>query len=214
MTFFVFAIILTDQSVMNTREKIIEAAKAVFSERGYFKAKIDEIAERAGVAKGSIYTYFPSKADLFFSLLIEGLDALGKRFEYIVRSELSPIEKLEKILDAYLESFLIHREFLTTLLLEERVFEKERMKEKRPKMIKRKLDELLRSLQSIMEEGIREGAFRKLDSLIMALSFLGMCNRVLMYHIVEDKEFNPDLIRSVMHELFFRGILREDRNAS
>ena len=44
---------------------ILEATLAVFGEVGYHKARIEDIAERAGVAKGTIYLYFPSKKDLF-----------------------------------------------------------------------------------------------------------------------------------------------------
>jgi len=48
----------------DTRRKILEAANAVFAERGY-RASLDEIARRAGVAKQTVYHYFPSKDELF-----------------------------------------------------------------------------------------------------------------------------------------------------
>ena len=53
----------------DTREALLEAALAVFAERGYVQASIDEIAARAGYSKGAVYWHFESKDDLFFSLL-------------------------------------------------------------------------------------------------------------------------------------------------
>jgi AcrR family transcriptional regulator len=48
-----------------SREKIIDAAAIIFSRSGYHRASMDEIARTAGVAKGTLYYNFPSKAGLF-----------------------------------------------------------------------------------------------------------------------------------------------------
>jgi len=47
--------------------KILEVAETVFAEKGFHATKVDEIASRAGVAKGTVYLYFKSKEHLFFS---------------------------------------------------------------------------------------------------------------------------------------------------
>jgi len=51
------------------RRSIIEAAANVFTEKGYHKTKMDDIAERLGVSKGAIYQYFKSKEHLFFDVI-------------------------------------------------------------------------------------------------------------------------------------------------
>lgn len=51
------------------KEQLIEAAIALFSERGYAATRIRDICERAGVAKGLFYWYFPTKLDLFAELV-------------------------------------------------------------------------------------------------------------------------------------------------
>lgn len=64
-----------------TRRRLIEAGKREFAERGLAGARFDEISIAAGHAKGTIYNYFGSKEDLFFTivaawceLLVEGID--------------------------------------------------------------------------------------------------------------------------------------------
>ena len=63
------------------RELIIEAAFKVFSEKGYYNAKMEEIAEEASIGKGTIYSYFHNKQDLFdtmvFWFLEKYFDNLG-----------------------------------------------------------------------------------------------------------------------------------------
>jgi AcrR family transcriptional regulator len=66
---------LRDQCPVRKRRKearpdeIIEAARAVFVERGFAAAKVDEIARRAGASKGTVYLYFPTKEALFEAVM-------------------------------------------------------------------------------------------------------------------------------------------------
>src|SRR5690349_5510683 len=50
-------------------QEILDAALTVFAEKGFAGARMDDVARRAGVTKGTIYLYFPSKEDLFKSLV-------------------------------------------------------------------------------------------------------------------------------------------------
>lgn len=54
-----------------TRQKLLEAAEAVFGEKGYERASIVEITQRAGVAQGTFYVYFPDKKAVFVELVKE-----------------------------------------------------------------------------------------------------------------------------------------------
>ena len=63
-----------------TRASVLKAAAAVFARRGYHGATLDEIGDRAGVSKGSVYYNFASKQDLFLAVLEE---RIGERLEEI-----------------------------------------------------------------------------------------------------------------------------------
>lgn len=56
--------------------EILQAARSVFSERGYDAASITEIARRAGIVEGTIYKYFVNKRDLLFQLMVKVYEAL------------------------------------------------------------------------------------------------------------------------------------------
>lgn len=58
----------------DAREELFDAAIAVFAERGFNDASVDEIAARAGYSKGALYWHFAGKEDLFFALLDERID--------------------------------------------------------------------------------------------------------------------------------------------
>lgn len=58
------------------RQVIFEAARQVISERGFDGAKMEEIAARAGVGKGTLYNFFPSKEELLLSLVTENFERI------------------------------------------------------------------------------------------------------------------------------------------
>ncbi|MEV0201157.1 helix-turn-helix domain-containing protein [Nonomuraea sp. NPDC050691] len=57
------------------RSKVLEAARREFAERGFGRATIDGIAERAGLTRGAVYSNFPGKRALYFTVLAELSDA-------------------------------------------------------------------------------------------------------------------------------------------
>jgi AcrR family transcriptional regulator len=58
-----------------TRQRLVDAAADVFARRGYGPATLDEIAERAGLTKGAVYSNFAGKADLAIAVLDSRIDA-------------------------------------------------------------------------------------------------------------------------------------------
>jgi len=63
------------ESQLQTRERLLQAAAEVFSRRGFYEASVDEVAEEAGFSKGAVYANFASKEELFLALLDRHLAA-------------------------------------------------------------------------------------------------------------------------------------------
>lgn len=60
----------SDHRATSRRQEILEAAAGLFAEKGYQRTAVKEVAERAGIAPGTIYLYFESKGDLLIHLMI------------------------------------------------------------------------------------------------------------------------------------------------
>src|SRR5271157_1911475 len=73
------------------QEKILKAAFDVFSAHGFEAARIDEVARRAGIAKGTIYLYFPDKEQLFRQVV---RSLVQKRFAAVAGSFEGTAERL------------------------------------------------------------------------------------------------------------------------
>jgi TetR/AcrR family fatty acid metabolism transcriptional regulator len=95
----------------------LEAAKEIFSQKGFGKARISEIAQLAGVAEGTIFDYFENKEDLILSIpemrLKGHVDALDETFQVV-----SPMRKFRRFIKHHFWLYLPNRNFLRVILLD------------------------------------------------------------------------------------------------
>jgi AcrR family transcriptional regulator len=83
------------------REAILAAALDEFSARGFAAARLDDVARRAGVAKGTIYLYFRDKEALFQDLVRSVISPLIARFETTVEIDLPARVIAERVVDLF-----------------------------------------------------------------------------------------------------------------
>ena len=90
------------------RERILTAAERIFARRGFFAAKVSDVAKEAGVADGTIYLYFKSKDDLLISLFERRMQQVNELLRAAVAGIKSPRDQLVKLIKTYLQ--LVHDE--------------------------------------------------------------------------------------------------------
>jgi AcrR family transcriptional regulator len=83
------------------RTQVLDAARAVFVESGYYAAGMDVIAERAGVSKPVLYQHFPSKLDLYLALLDAGLEELLEATDAAARETTDNKLRVQRTMRAY-----------------------------------------------------------------------------------------------------------------
>jgi AcrR family transcriptional regulator len=92
-------------------ESILAAARVVFAQRGYAGTTVDLIASEAGVAKGTLYLYYPSKAAIYSAAVVAGLQELAAQTIATLSIE-APIEKkLRRLIEIRLRYFSERADF-------------------------------------------------------------------------------------------------------
>jgi len=81
-----------------SREKILTAALELFAAQGYHNTSIEKIAQRAGVAKGLVYNYFPSKENLFEAVVENGLKETEVILQEVIHND-DPKIQLRKLIE-------------------------------------------------------------------------------------------------------------------
>lgn len=182
---------------------IFQAAIEVFADSGFDQAKMDEIAQEAKVAKGTIYYHFKSKEELFVGLMNEGMEKL---IEFVTRNmeiESSPAERLEALLRTHIQFFMDNGK-LAKLLLNEAFSRKDRQSQFRVK-----IREYLHLIERVLEEGKNEGVFAVKFPQETASAIFGAASVVVLQKLysVEDVEIEIEneaekMVESINHLIF------------
>lgn len=102
----------------NTEERILEAAKDVFVSKGMEGARMQEIADKAGINKALLHYYFRTKERLFEAILSEIIKVAFPKLSGILQSDKSIVTKIEEVVDAYID-LLIRHPFIPAFILKE-----------------------------------------------------------------------------------------------
>ncbi len=136
--------------------KIIRAATKVFAKKGFFNARISDIAKEAKVADGTIYLYFKNKFDILISVFEQEIGKLIENILLLLENETDPSAKLEIFIQRHLEEMKKNRNLAEVIHIELRQTNK-LIRDYR----KNKFSEYLDIVAAIIFQGQREGTFRQ-----------------------------------------------------
>lgn len=160
------------------RQLILAAAAQVFAAHGFHQATIEQIADAAGVGKGTVYLYFKSKRKLFDSLLLESLQRLIAHTKEVIESQSEPLTRLRRLTNIHLRIFERNHPLLQVILRE---FTPDKLQNLRPEL-EQCVQELMDLYVHILQEGMASGSLRPHNPKVAALAFLGAVNQVGVAH--------------------------------
>ncbi len=169
-------------------QRILDAAIEVIAEHGFFHSRVAEIADRAGVADGTIYLYFKNKDEL----LMAAIDSAFHRFIQRARAALTqipePREKLRRIAFLHLEGLGSNRNLAVVFQTELRHSLKFLGQFSHNLMV-----EYFDLIKSVVLEGQESGAFRTDISVTMAAHcFFGSLDEIVTTWILSDHDKDRD----------------------
>ena len=100
-----------DQKKAESRKRILEAARDVFFRDGFMSANLDEMAEKAGVAKGTLYRYFESKADLYVAVLTNNHEIFLEQMRAAGQEGETALERIRSIARFYFSHWMDHPDY-------------------------------------------------------------------------------------------------------
>jgi len=138
--------------------ELLEAALAVFSQRGFRNTRLDDVADAAGVTKGAIYHYFDTKEELLLSVIEHyHATAFGRAEEALANRELSASERIEQVVKKIFQPAEARKRQLLSLLIRGIAHEVPRVHDRWLRDGPARLWSLVAGL---VEEGKRSGEFR------------------------------------------------------
>lgn len=189
--------------------EILDAARRVFARGGYADTTVDQIAEEAGVAKGTVYLYFSSKQELFSAALRNGLAELHERALLEITAADTNAARLRAFIGARLRYCSANRDFFRIYYTEFANL-KVRSSKTQPEF-QDLYDQQISLLQSLIEAGIRAGELRELDSYKAAHLIFEYVRAAVAKHVLEWHDESIESTISLVFDLVWRGIECESR---
>lgn len=151
-----------------TRELILQAAETEFANRGFARARLEDIAEPVGITRAAIIYYFGDKQALYAAVLEATFTALAERIRAALEADAPHAERVERLIGAWVD-YAAERPTLARLFMREVADS--------PRELAPELRQLVDPMFSVVTEGIEkgqnEGAFRKVDPVLVVSILAG-----------------------------------------
>ena len=164
------------------RQQIMVAAKRVFSDKGFNKATMEDIAQEAELSPGTLYLYFKNKEELYASLSLRILQYLLIRVEHVNDdNEADPEEKLKALMDAMYDVYEFDPLIIINMF---HLQSSETLRNLSPQLmeeIKTLSRKSLGSIAKIFEQGVEQDLFFDRHPVALADTFWAMFSGVVLW---------------------------------
>jgi AcrR family transcriptional regulator len=193
------------------RQQIIVAAKRVFSEKGFNKATMEDIAKEAELSPGTLYLYFKNKEELYASLSLRILQYLHIRVTHVNKdTSLTPDKKLSALMEAMYDVYEFDPLIIINMFHLQSSETLKNLSESLLDEIKDLSKKSIGSIAKIFKEGIEQGIYEDRHPVALADIFWAMFSGVVLWEaskkiISSDKDYLKSTLAAAF-ELFERGI--------
>jgi AcrR family transcriptional regulator len=172
-----------NQTAIDKRRVILEAAVRVFARQGFHTCRVADIADEAGVAYGLVYHYFSSKDEILDTLFQERWDAMLAAIAEADAQHPSARDKLQAIADFIIDSYRYDPDLMKVIIVEvtraANTFGRTHLA---------RIREAYDQIAGVVERAQAEGLFRRdIDPPFAALAFYGLVEQVLTIWIFESE---------------------------
>ncbi|HZP43518.1 MAG TPA: helix-turn-helix domain-containing protein [Candidatus Binatia bacterium] len=157
-----------------SREKILDAAEALFAKRGYAGVGLSEIAEATGLGKSSLFHHFKSKPQLYAAACARILARIEERLVRSLAAGGDPLVRLERWLDDLIDLLAANPTYARLLLRS--LFEDEDLAGDTPEEMAahRAIASMMASVGGLLREGMSAGRFRAANVKHLLLHLVGL----------------------------------------
>ena len=183
------------------KKQVIEEAARLFSARRFDEVLMDDIAQQAGVGKGTIYTYFADKEELYFAAVFDGISRLNQKLRSPADRRGDPEQELERMVRAIVSFFSQNRFFFRLMSREDGRSEGGKGENRKRWHEERRIQ--LEAIEAVLREGTEAGAFAVKNPRLEAAVLRDMV-RSMMIH--SGGTLGIDEMVATIIRIFLRGV--------
>jgi len=168
-----------EEKKAEVRRRILEASKEIFFRDGFMDTNLDEIAELAGVAKGTLYRYFDNKAQIYLAVLSRNAKRFEKKLQGALDPQATPVDALIGVSRFYFQHYVENPDYFQIFWAIENQAVIGELPREVVDEVTRLWEESLGVLAGIIERGIKEGVFVPCDAWEVASILWTLANAII-----------------------------------
>jgi TetR/AcrR family fatty acid metabolism transcriptional regulator len=185
-------------------QRILDAAILVIAEHGYFQSRVSEIAERAGVADGTIYLYFKNKEEILKAAITSAFAEFLLRARQELESVNDPVEQLNRLAHLHLSALGANKPLAAVFQTELRHSAKFLAEFSR-----NELKQYFDLIREIVRRGQQGGTFRtEISDKIFANCFFGALDEMVTSWVLSDHDYPLDGASAAVADVIIGGLKR------
>jgi TetR/AcrR family fatty acid metabolism transcriptional regulator len=189
------------------RRRILDAAVSVFARKGYFAARVSDVAKKAGVADGTIYLYFRNKEDILVRLFDEVMSEHVEEARKVVRALPTAPQRLLAVAERHLCVLGGNRDLAAVFQVELR--QSTRFMER---FTASWLRDYFALLDEVLEQGQRDGCLRAdMNRKLAAKMLFGALDETVTSWLLAEKPYPLEDLAAPVVDLFLRGAGQDGR---
>ncbi len=184
--------------------EIIEAARAVFSRKGFNDATVDDIAEAAGLAKGTVYLYFPSKREIFLETLRQGTLGLHEEVREKMDAESDTADKVFAFIRTRLSYSERNRDFMRIYYTEfsNMLIHPAHVRQEFQDLYNRQAE----ALERVLTDGVQRHQIRQLNIAASARIIYDMTRGLIAQRLLGWSQASVDDDAGFLFEMIWKGV--------
>jgi len=189
------------------RQEMLQAALSLFSEKGYYSVTMQEIAEKAEFAIGTIYKFFKNKEELYKALIQEAAKEFHDSILAALNENEDEVEKLKNFVRAKSEIFRAHIPVIRLYFSESRG-ESFNAQAGLDAIIRDQRNAFLKALASVFAGGIKKKRFKPIaDPYYLAVALDGITTDFLFMWLESPERYPYPKDPDVILDIFYKGLL-------
>jgi len=197
-----------ERELIQRRQEVLVVAEQLFSQKGFFKTSMAEVAHDSEFAVGSLYQLFPSKDAVYVALMEEKFKEYLALVQREVAAAKGVLDKIEALIATKVGFFEKHRNFFLIYITEWGGGECS-VKGALGENIASLRQEYLALITATMEAGVKRRLFKKLDAQEIAHLFDGMMNAIIHQWIASAGDESLAAKAATISDTFLHGVLQE-----
>jgi AcrR family transcriptional regulator len=196
-----------EQSKDQTRQRLLDAAQAMFMKKGFVAASVEDIAQAAGYTRGAFYSNFRSKPELFLELLRRDHEVMQAGLRAIFDQQATRDEMERSVLRYYSQLHLNNKCFLLWVEAKLLAARDARFRVRFNAFLHEKFEHLTAYIE---EFSVRAGTPLPMPAASLAMGLMGLCDGVQFFYTVDPQNVTGTAAESVLAGFFARVVFGRD----